>query len=136
MPLNEPMPNRQRARAGGPLTVLLVAHPAPLLLRLKEVVESMPGLRLAGAFTDADQAVDWLLWDRQGFHLAFVDLSLQHWQDLVARLHGQERAGTLVALGDHLWREVRELCATHGIYHLLEKGDIVALRDFLEKQLR
>lgn len=129
---------KQRVKAGGPLAVLLVVDSAPLLLRIKDIVQSMPGLRLAGAFTDGAQAIDWVLWDRQGFHLAFVDLGLKQgtWQEVVARLHEQERAGTVVALGDHLWREVRELCAKHGIHHLLEKGDLIALRGFLEQQVR
>jgi DNA-binding NarL/FixJ family response regulator len=130
--------NPQRVKAGGPLAVVLVVDSAPLLLRMKEMVQSVAGLRLAGAFTDGAQAIDWLLWDRQGFHLAFVDLGLTQgsWQEVVARLHDQERAGTVVALGDHLWREVRERCAAHGIHHLLEKGDLVAFRSFLEDQAR
>lgn len=134
----QPTTNKQRVSAGAPLAVLLVVDSAPLLLRMKDIVQSTPGLRLAAAFTDGAQAIDWLLWDRQGFHLAFVDLGLQqgNWQELAARLNAQARAGTLVALGDHLWRETRELCKAHGIPHLLEKGDVVAFRDFLETQTR
>lgn len=128
----------QRLRVGGPLRVLLVVENAHLLLRLSEVVRSIPGLQLAGAFTTPQDVVDWTVWDRSGWHIAFIDLGLK--QDgtpqVVTRLLEDPRPGRLVALGDHLWRETRAHCATMGIHELLEKGDVIAFRGFLEQQVR
>jgi hypothetical protein len=131
-------PPIQRLKTGGPLRVLLVVDSAHLLLRLSEVVRSFPGLRLVGAFTTTDDAIDWMVWDPQGCHFAFVDLGLRRGkaEDVVRRVQQQERAGTVIALGDHLWREVRESCATMGIFQLLEKGDVLAFRSFLEEKVR
>ena len=131
-------PTSERLRVGGPLRVVLVAQPAPLLLRMAEMVRSLPQLQLAGAFRTAQDAIDWQLWDREGYHLAFVDLGLEEGNgpEAVQRLLSQRRAGTLVALVDHLWREVRERCTALGVYHLLEKGDLVAFRSFLQDRVR
>lgn len=136
-PISAPAPNR-RMKLGAPLRVLLAVDPPALLLRMADVVRSIEGLELAGAFSAAPQAIDWTLWDRQGCHLAFVDLGLQGGdvRPLVQRLQQQPRAGTVVALGDHLWDEIREGCAGMGIHQLLEKGDVVAFRDFLELKVR
>lgn len=131
-------PQTTRAKMGGPLAVVLVVGSAPLLLRMNEITRSIAGVRLAATFTAATEAIDWAMWDRQGFHLAFVDMGLPNgeWQEVVRRLRAQPRAGTVVALGDHLWRELRETCTAHGVPHLLEKGDTVAFRSFLEDQVR
>ena len=126
----------QRVQVGGPLGVLLVTETAPLLLRMAEVVRSIPGLRLAGTFSSVAQAVDWLVWDRTGWHIAVVDLALkQPGEELVQRLLSQPRPGTVVALGEHLWREVRAKCDAMGVHHLLEKGDIAAFRGYLEARV-
>lgn len=131
-------PTSERLRVGGPLRVVLVVQPAPLLLRMAEIVRSLPALQLAGTFRTAQDAIDWHLWDREGYHLAFVDLGLPEGdgQEAAQRLLSQRRAGTLVAVVDHLWREVRERCAAIGVYHLLEKGDLVAFRSFLQDRVR
>jgi DNA-binding NarL/FixJ family response regulator len=128
----------QRIRLGGPLRVLLVVENAQLLLRLSEVVRSIEGLHLAGAFTTAIDVVDWTVWDRHGWHFAFIDLGMRQGgtREVVTRLLEDARPGTLVALGDHLWREIRAECETMGIHHLLEKGDVIAFRGFLEEQVR
>jgi DNA-binding NarL/FixJ family response regulator len=128
----------QRVKMGGPLGVVLVVDTAPLLLRMREVVQGMPQLRLAGAFRTEEQLLEWAMWDRQGFHLAFVDMGLAEgrWTDVVRKLQAQPRPGRVVALGAHLWKEVREECATHGVYDLLEKGDLAAFRGFLEEEVR
>jgi hypothetical protein len=126
----------QRVKVGGPLGVLLVVESAPLLLRMAEVVRGIEGLRLAGSFTSVAQAIDWLVWDRAGWHMAFIDLALQQpGEELVQRLLAQPRPGTVVALGGHLWREIREKCAALGVYDLLEKGDIAAFRGYLESRV-
>lgn len=126
----------QRVKVGGPLGVLLVVDAPPLLLRMAEVVRGVPDLRLAGTFTSVAQAIDWLVWDRAGWHIAFVDLGLgEPGAQLVQRLLSQPRPGTVVALGEHLWGEVREQCAAMGVYDLLEKGDLVAFRGYLETRM-
>lgn len=127
-----------RLRVGGPCKVLLAAEAAPLLLRMAEMLREFPGVRAVGAFRTAQEAIDWAVWDRQGWDLAFVDLALPDGggEELVRYLLGQPRPGEVVALGEHLWREVREACAALGVRQLLEKGDLVALRDFLEQRLR
>ena len=128
----------KRVRIGGPLRVLLVVDKAPLLLRLIEVVRSFPGLQVVGSFTSAQDVVDWTVWDRGGWHLAFVDLTLAQdgTRQVVARLLEDPRPGRLVALADHLWRETRAECAALGIHDLLEKGDMLAFRSFLEQQVQ
>jgi hypothetical protein len=126
-----------RQRVGGPLRVLLVVENAQLLLRLSEVVRSIAGLQLAGAFTTLQDVVDWTVWDRKGWHIACVDLALKQdgTRQVVARLLEDPKPGRLVALGDHLWRETRAECAAMGIQDLLEKGDVIAFRGYLEQQV-
>jgi DNA-binding NarL/FixJ family response regulator len=129
-------PKPQRLRLGGPLRVLVVVEPASLMMRMTDVVRSMEGLQLAGAFSTGTDAVEWALWDRDGWHLAFVDLGLRQGssQELVQRLLSHPRPGTIAAIGDHLWKEIRESCAKMGVHHLLEKGDLIAFRSFLEQR--
>jgi len=123
----------QRLKVGGPLGVLLVIETPSLLLRMADVVRSVEGLRLVGSFSGVAQAVDWLVWDRAGWHFAFVDLALgASGDELVHRLLSQPRPGTVVAVTDHLWREVREKCRALGVVELLEKGDVIAFRGYLE----
>jgi len=128
----------QRLKVGGPLRVLLVMDNAPLLMRMAEVVRSIEGVTLVGSYADATDAIDWMVWDRQGCHLAFVDLGLKDdgAKVVVERIMTEARVATVVALGDHLWREIRAQCSAMGIAHLLEKGDIIAFRSFLEEQVR
>jgi DNA-binding NarL/FixJ family response regulator len=129
---------KQRLKVGGPLRVLLVVENAPLLMRMAEVVRSVEGLSLVGAFAHSAEAIDWMVWDRHGCHLAFVDLGLKDGgaQIVIERVMTEARVGTVVAIGDHLWKETRKQCADMGVYHLLEKGDIIAFRGFLEEQVR
>jgi DNA-binding NarL/FixJ family response regulator len=115
--------------------VLLVAHPPALVERMAEVVRSIEGARLVASFANATQAVDWLVWKPGEWQVAFVDLGLPQGasDEVIQRLLSEARPGTVVALGDHMWKEVREKCAAIGVYHLLEKGDLVALRAFIEE---
>ena len=131
-------PKTERMKLGGPQRVLVVVDPPALTQRMAEVIESFPGLQLAGAFSTAEDAMEWTVWDRGGWHFAFVDLNLKDGgsRELVQRLLSQPRPGTVVAIGAHLWKEIRQECAQMGVYHLLEKGDIVAYRGFLEEQVR
>ncbi len=127
-----------RQKFGSNPKVLLVVDSAQLLLHMTGIVRSVGGMQLAGAFTTEQAVVDWTLWDRSGWHYAFVDLGLSKGSaDAVVRhLLSRPHPGTIVALGDHLWQEIRERCAAIGVYHLLEKGDLVAYRGFLEEQVR
>jgi DNA-binding NarL/FixJ family response regulator len=131
-------PTTERIRVGGPQRVLLVVDPPALAERMAQLIASLPELRLAGAFSTAQDATEWTVWDREGWHFAFVDLNLKDGgtQPLVQRLLSQTRPGTVVALGAHLWQEIRQDCARMGVYHLLEKGDLVAFRGYLEEQVR
>jgi len=128
----------ERLKVGGPQRVLLVVDPAPLLMRMSEMVRAFPGLQLAGAFTNAGDAVEWTVWEGGDWHYAFVDLNLPGGgsEDLIRRLLSQQRPGSIVALGAHLWKEIREDCARMGVYHLLEKGDPIAFNGFLEDLVR
>ncbi len=134
-----PSPKPQRLKVGGPLGVLLVMDSQPLLLRMAEVVRSMEGegLRLLGQFGTVAQVVDWQVWNRKPWHYAFVDLGLPDGasEELIARLLSQASPGHVVAIGDHLWREVRAKCAAMGVTDLLEKGDVIAFRGYLEAKL-
>lgn len=131
----------QRMKVGGPLRVLLVVNPPGLLEHMAKVVRSMPDLRLVGSFGSVAETIDWLVWDREGWHLAFIDLGLREGgneggsEELIRRLVSQPRAGTVVAVGDHLWREVRTKCAAMGVHDLLEKGDLIAFQSYLEAKV-
>lgn len=131
-------PATERIQVGGPQRLLLVVEPPALAERMAQVIASLPGLQLAGAFSTAQDATEWTVWDREGWHFAFVDLDLKDGgtEPLVQRLLSAPRPGTVVALGAHLWQEIRQDCARTGVHHLLEKGDLVAFRGFLEQQVR
>ena len=128
----------QRVKVGGPLGVLLVMDSPPLLLRMADVARSLEGVRLLGTFGSLAQVVDWIVWNHAPWHYAFVDLGLPQGasEELVERLLSQPRAGHVVAIGDHLWREVRDQCTAMGVTDLLEKGDVIAFRSFLEAKLQ
>lgn len=132
-----PQPARpERFKLGGPQRVLVAVDPPSLMLRMTEVVRSIEGLEPGGSFANGMDAIEWLLWERKSWHFAFVDLDLQGSQDLVQRLQAQPRPGTVVALVPHVWEEVRADCARRGIHRMLEKGDIIAFRGFLEQEAR
>jgi DNA-binding NarL/FixJ family response regulator len=137
--MNSPFPSKpERLKVGGPQRVLLVVDPAPLMMRMSEAVRAFPGLQLAGGFSNATDAIEWTVWERGDWHYAFVDLNLPGGgtEDLVHRLLSQQRPGTVVAIGAHLWKEIRAKCADMGVYHLLEKGDLIAFNGFLEGLVR
>jgi hypothetical protein len=116
--------------------VLLLAAPPPLLLPMADVVRSMPGLQLVGSFSEVLDVVDWAMWDRDGWHYAYVDLALPGSTDAVRRLQASRRPGVVIGLVAHMWQEVREKAAALGVNHIVEKGDMIALRDDLERRLR
>ena len=138
MNIGNPPAKTERVKVGGPVKVLLVAAPPALGERMAEVVRSVEGARLVGSFATAADVMDWHVWKPGDWQLAFVDLALPEdgGMQVIQRLLSEPRPGTVVALGDHLWREVRERCAAMGVYHLLEKGDLVAFRGFLEERAR
>jgi hypothetical protein len=116
--------------------VLLLVASAPLLLRMAEVVRSIEGLQLVGSFTSVTDLVDWAMWDREGWNLAYLEVGLPGSDDLVRRLLATRRPGIPIGIVDHLWREIREASAAMGVMHILEKGDLIALRDDLEQRAR
>lgn len=124
-------------RYGGPPRALLVIEAPPLLLRMAEVVRSTEGVQLAGSFSRVPEVLDWLVWDRPAWHLAYVDLAMRGGssEEVVQRLHAARR-GTIVGVSDHLWRETRATWAPHGVADLVEKGDLVAFRSDLEHRIR
>jgi hypothetical protein len=124
------------ARAPSARRVLLLAGPAPLLLRMGEIVRSVERVQLVGSYTETLDVVDWAMWDREGWHLAYVDLTLPGSDEAVRRLLATRRPGVVVGVVDHLWREVREEAAKIGVHHIVEKGDLIALRDDLERRVR
>lgn len=128
----------QRAKYGGPSRVVLVAAPASLLQRMVEVVQTTEGAELAGSFGSAEDAMDWLVWERQPWHLAYVDTTLPDaaGEELAGRLHAAPRAGAVIGLSAHLWKEVRERLRTVGVSDIIEKGDLVAFRSHLETRVR
>jgi DNA-binding NarL/FixJ family response regulator len=128
----------QRLKLGAAQRVLLVVDPQALTDRMADIVKSIHGVEFVGGFATADDAMEWTVWDRGGWHYAFVDLNLKDGgaRELVQRLLSQPKPGTVVALGAHLWKEIREECRQMGVYHLLEKGDLVAFRGFLEDLVR
>jgi hypothetical protein len=126
----------ESARKRGDRRVLLLVGSAPLMLRMAETVRSIPGLQLVGSFTNPLDVVDWAMWDRDGWHLAYVDLTLAGSDEAVARLLAARRPGIVVGVVDHLWREVRQASAAIGVLHIVEKGDLIALRDDLEQRAK
>lgn len=126
----------QRRWGGTPRVVLVVEAP-PLLLRMAEVVRSMEGVQLAGSFRTAPEVLDWLVWDRPVWHFAYVDLTLREGgsEEVVGRLHAG-RAGTIIGVSDHLWRETRAAWTPRGVVDLVEKGDLLAFRSDLEQRAR
>ena len=129
--------NTQRSKYGGPSRVVLVLSPAPLLQRMVEVVESTEGAELAGGFSTAAEAIEWAVWERQPWHLAYVDVTLPDGsgEALVKHLRSSPRAGTVIGISAHLWKEVRARLATLGVSDIIEKGDVVAFRGDLEARL-
>jgi hypothetical protein len=116
--------------------VLLLAAPPSMLLPMADVVRSIAGLQLAGSFAQVLDLVDWAMWDRDGWHFAYVDLALPGVADAVRRLQASRRPGVVIGLVDHMWQEVRDKAAALGVNHIVEKGDLIGLRDDLERRLR
>lgn len=122
----------------GPLRALLVVDPASLRLRMSEVTRKFEGIELIAAFSTSVDASDHMLWERPAWHLAYIDMGLPDGgsKELVERLRSMQRPGTIIGLVDHLWNEVRESCAAIGVTDIVEKGDLVAYQDNLERRLR
>jgi DNA-binding NarL/FixJ family response regulator len=126
-----------RSRYGGPIRVLIVAAPATLLQRMVEVVQSLEGTELAGGFSTVDDALEWSVWERKPWHFAYVDMTLpeQKGEQLARHLLQSPRAGTVVGLCAHLWRETREKLGQIGVADILEKADFTAFQGDLERRL-
>ena len=125
-----------RQRFGSAVQVVLVASPPALLQRMSDVVGSVEGTRLAGAFATPAEAVDWIVWKRPAWHLAYVDMTLDGAPEVVASLQASPHGGTVVGICAHLWREERERCAALGVKQIVEKGDLIAFQGELEARVR
>ena len=127
------------AAAGTTFKVLIVAQPAALLQHMEKIVQATEGATLVGSFGSIQDLVDWTTWEgrRSGWQIAFVDEKFAFEERFIPRLQGCVRGnGVFVAIVDHLWKEVRERCAGIGIYDIVERGDLVAFQDNLEKHVR
>ena len=126
----------QRQRFGSSVQVVLVASPPALLQRMSDMVGAIEGTVLAGAFATPSDAMDWIVWKRPVWHLAYIDMTLAGAEDVVRGLQRTPHAGTIVGVCAHLWREEREKCAAIGVHHIVEKGDLIAFQGELEARGR
>jgi len=126
----------RRLRFGSSLQVVLVLAPPALLQHMSTLVEGIEGTQLAGAFPSAADAIEWIVWKRPSWHLAYVDMALPEAADVVRSLQGPAHTGTVVGVCDHLWREVRERCSAIGVRDIIEKGDLIAFQGDLEARAR
>ena len=126
----------QRQRFGSSVQVVLVAAPRTLLQRMSAMVGTIEGTVLAGAFEAAADAIDWLVWKRPVWHVAYVDMTLPGADDVVLSLQGSRHGGTIVGVCAHLWHEERERCSAIGVQDIVEKGDLLAFQDELEARSR
>ncbi|MDB5861919.1 MAG: hypothetical protein JWQ76_5608 [Ramlibacter sp.] len=126
----------QRQRFGSSLQVVLVLSPPALLQRMSDIVGAIGGTLLAGRFATPADAVDWIVWKRPVWHVAYVDMTLPGAEEVVRSLQGSQHAGTIVGVCDHLWREVRDRCSAIGVRAIVEKGDLIAFQGDLETRAR
>ena len=136
MPPNSANAPAQRQRFGSSLQVVLVASPPALLERMSAVVGFIEGTVLAAAFATPADAIDWIVWKRRVWHLAYIDMTLPGADDVVRSLQGSPHGGTIVGVVAHLWREERERCNAMGVQHIVEKGDLIAFQGELEARAR
>ena len=127
------------AAAGKTFKVLIIAQPPGLLQHMEKIVRDTDGADLVGSFGSVEDLVDWMTWEgrRSGWQLAFVDEKFAFEERFIPRLQGcVGGGGAFVAIVDHLWKEVRARCAGIGIHDIVERGDLVAFQDNLEKHIR
>ena len=126
----------QRQRFGSAIQVVLVASPPALLQRMSQVCGAIEGTVLAGAFATAADAMDWIVWKRPVWHVAYIDMTLKGADEVARSLQGSPHGGTIVGLCAHLWHEERERCAAMGVKQIVEKGDLIAFQGELELRAR
>jgi DNA-binding NarL/FixJ family response regulator len=127
----------EHVRIGGPAKVVLLID-RQLLAGMRETLETVEGVQLVGAFSSANELVDWVMWKHADWQLAFVDFALRGGSpaDAVASLLAQPGPGEVVALGASRWPEMQEACATMGIQRILDRGNLMAFRGFLQEWLQ
>jgi hypothetical protein len=77
------------------------------------------------------------MWKHVDWQLAFIDFALRGSPaEAVASLLAQPRPGEVVALGAARWPEMQEACATMGIHRILDRGNLMAFRGFLQEWLQ
>jgi hypothetical protein len=126
----------EHLRIGGPAKVVVLADRL-LLGAVRETLEAM-GVQVVGAFTSSNDFIDWMMWKRAEWQLAFVDFALRAGSpaEAVANLLSQPKPGEVVALGAARWPEMQQACAAMGIHRILDRGNVAQLRDFLQDWLR
>ena len=132
-PANAP---NQRQRFGSSLQVLLVASPPALLQRMSALVGTIEGTVLAASFPSPADAAEWIMWKRPTWHVAYVDMTLAGAEEAVRVLKGSPHTGTIVGVCAHLWKEERERCGAIGVHDIIEKADLIAFQDDLERRTR
>jgi hypothetical protein len=133
IPANAPS---QRQRFGSSLQVILVVSPAALLQHMSAVVGAIEGTVLAASFATPAEALDWVMWKRPAWHVAYVDMTQPGADEVVRVLQAAPHAGTILGVCAHLWREERERCAALGVRDIVEKGDLIAFQGDLEARAR
>lgn len=127
-----------QASAGGPAKVVLLAADRLLLGALRETVEAVDGVELAGAFTSTHQLGDRAMWKHADWQLAFVDFALHRGSpsEAVTHLLAQPHPGEVVALGVSRWPEMQQACASIGVQRILDRGNLQAFRGFLQEYVQ
>jgi DNA-binding NarL/FixJ family response regulator len=127
----------EHLRIGGPAKVVVLADRL-LLGAVRETLEAVEGVQVVGAFTSSNDFIDWLMWKRAEWQLAFVDFALRAGSpaEAVASLLAQPRPGEVVALGAARWPEMQQACAAMGIHRILDRGNVAQLRAFLQEWLQ
>lgn len=124
-------------RVGGPAKVVLMAD-RPLLAAMRETLEAVRGVQVAGAFSSSNELVDWVVWKRGEWQLAFIDFALpgSNPAEAATNLLAQPLSGEVVALGAARWPEMQQACAAMGIHRVLDRGNLAHLRGFLQEWLQ
>lgn len=132
-----PFTSPEHLRVGGPARIVLLADRL-LLGPMRETVQAMEGVQLVGAFERGDDLVDWAMWKRVDWDVAFVDFALRSGSPAgaAASLLSQARPGEVVALGASRWPEMQQACSTMGIHRILDRGNLSQLRGYMEQWIR
>ena len=124
-------------RDGGPFQVLLLASSTQLRDTLCAIVQERPDAQVIGRFETVAELLEWLAWTHYRWDHAFVDLELfaGTGEAILRQLVTRRDAGRVVALTDDATPATRERCAALGMDDVLDKRDLAAFRDYVERRL-